>query len=62
MYLKGGEFKNQMVMVHETTCGLSFQLKKGGIDDGIEYGCQIESFDNKYAIWAWNFPNRKLQF
>jgi hypothetical protein len=28
------------MMVHETTCGLSFQLKKGGIDDGI--GCQIK--------------------
>jgi hypothetical protein len=44
------------MMVHETTCGLSFQLTKGGeiddgIDDGIDYGiedgCQTESFDNK---------------
>ena len=39
-----------MKMVHETTCGLSFQLTKGGIDgeidDGIEYGCEIKSFDN----------------
>jgi hypothetical protein len=33
-------------MVHETTCGLSFQLKKGGIDEGIEDGCQTESFNN----------------
>jgi hypothetical protein len=41
-----------MMMVRETTCGLSFQLTKGGIDDGIEDGCQTESFDNKYARWA----------
>jgi hypothetical protein len=34
-------------MVHETTCGLSFQLTKGEIDDGIEDGCQTKSFDNK---------------
>ena len=26
------------MMVHETTCGLSFQLTKGGIADGIEDG------------------------
>jgi hypothetical protein len=41
-----GEFKIPVTMVHETTCGLSFQLTKEGIDDGIEDGCQIESFDN----------------
>ena len=42
------------MMVHETTCGLSFQLTKGGNDDGIDYGndygiedgCQTEIFDN----------------
>jgi hypothetical protein len=34
-------------MVHEITCGLSFLLKKGEIDDGIEDGCQTESFNNK---------------
>jgi hypothetical protein len=49
-------------MVHETTCGLSFQLTKGGIDYGIEDGCQTEIFDNnkhqvcqigmKFAKWA----------
>jgi hypothetical protein len=33
-------------MVHETTFGLSFQLTKGGIDDGNEDGCQTESFEN----------------
>ena len=45
MHLKWGEFKIPVMIVHETTCGLSFQLTKGGIDDGI--GCQIEIFDNK---------------
>jgi hypothetical protein len=50
------------MMVHENTCGLSFQLTKGGIDDGIEYGCQTESFENnkhqvcqmgmKFSKWA----------
>jgi hypothetical protein len=40
------------MMVHETTCGLSFQLTKGGIDDVIEDGCQTKSFNNKYAKWA----------
>jgi hypothetical protein len=44
------EFKITVTMVHETTCGLSFLLKKGGIDDGI--GCHTKSFDNKYARWA----------
>jgi hypothetical protein len=49
------------MMIHETTCGLSFQLTKWGIDDGIEDGCQTESFDNnkhqicqmsmKFAKW-----------
>jgi hypothetical protein len=48
-------------MVCETTCGLSFQLTKGGINDGIADGCQTESFDNKYARWASNFPDGKLQ-
>jgi hypothetical protein len=47
-------------MVNENTYGLSFQLTKGGIDDGI--GCQTESFDNnkhqvcqmgmKFSKWA----------
>ena len=55
-----------MIMVHETTSGLSFQLTKAGIDDGIDYGiedgCQTESFNNnkhqvcqmgmKFAKWA----------
>jgi hypothetical protein len=31
-------------MVHETTCGLSFQPTKGGIDDGIS--CHTKIFDN----------------
>ena len=38
----GGGFKNQMQMVSgqtKTACGLSFQLTKGRIDDGIEDGC-----------------------
>jgi hypothetical protein len=52
------------MMVHETTCGLSFQLTKGGIDDeiydGIADGCQTESFDNKYTRWASNLPNGQL--
>jgi len=47
-----GELKNQVNMVHETTCGLSFQPKKGGIDDEIKDGCQTKSFDKKYCIWA----------
>jgi hypothetical protein len=50
-----GEFKIPVMMVHETTCGLSFQLTKGGIDDGIEDGCQTESLTTtniKYARWA----------
>jgi hypothetical protein len=34
-----------MMMAHETTYGLSFQLTKGGIDDGISC-CQTESFNN----------------
>jgi hypothetical protein len=36
MYFRG-EFKIPVIMVHETTCGLSFQLTKGGIDDGISF-------------------------
>jgi hypothetical protein len=39
-------------MVCKTTCGLFSWLTKGGIDDGIEDGCDIENFDNKYAKWA----------
>jgi hypothetical protein len=46
MHLKGGKFKIPVTKVYETTCGLSFQLTKGGIDDGIEDGYQTESFDN----------------
>jgi hypothetical protein len=48
------------MMVHETTCGLSFQLTKGGIDDEIEDGCQTKSFDNNkhhmpdgHEIFRW---------
>jgi hypothetical protein len=37
-------------MVHESTCGLSFQFTKGGIDDeiddGIKDGCETKNFDN----------------
>jgi hypothetical protein len=51
-----------MMMVREITCGLSFQLTKGGINDGIADGCQIESLDNKYARWASNLPDGQLQF
>jgi hypothetical protein len=47
-------------MVHETTSSLSFQLTKGGIDDRIKDGCQTESFNNKYARWASNFPDGQL--
>jgi hypothetical protein len=52
MHLKGGEFPNPVKMVRKTTCGLSFQLTKGGINDGIEDGCPTEIFDKPYAIWA----------
>jgi hypothetical protein len=48
-----GEFKNQVKMVHETTCGLSFQLTKGGIDDGIEDGCQTE----RLKVSTTNMPD-----
>jgi hypothetical protein len=46
MHLKVGEFPNPSQMVRKTTCGISFQLTKGGIDDVIGNICQIESFDN----------------
>jgi hypothetical protein len=49
-------------MVRETTCGISFQLTKGGVDDGIEYGCQNENFDIKYSKWASNLSNGKLKY
>jgi hypothetical protein len=61
--LRGG-FKFPVMMVHETTFGLSFQMTKGGIDDGIEDGFQTESFDNnkqKYARWASNLSDGKLR-
>jgi hypothetical protein len=52
-------------MVHEITCGLSFQLKKGGIDDGIEDGCETEGFENKKTTnipyGRERMPNGKLQ-
>ena len=51
-----------MMMVQETTCGLSCQLIKGGIDDGIDDGCQIESFDNEYARWASSLPDGQLHY
>jgi hypothetical protein len=50
-------------MVCETTCGLSFHLNKGGIDDRIEDDFCTESFDInkiKYVRWASNFTNGKL--
>jgi hypothetical protein len=60
MYLNGGEFKIQVKMVQETTCGLLFQLTKGGINDEIKDDYHIEIFNNKYARWASNFPHGKL--
>jgi hypothetical protein len=62
LHLKRRELKNKVKMVRETTCGLSFQLKKGGIDDGIEHGFQTKSFYIKYVKWESTFSNGKLQF
>jgi hypothetical protein len=51
-------------MVHETTCGLSFQLTKGGIDDGIEDWLSNKKFLQQQTSSmpdGQNFPNGQLQ-
>jgi hypothetical protein len=51
-------------MVHETTCGLSFHLTKGGIDDGIEDWLSDIKFLQQQTSSMTDgkfFPNGQLQ-